>query len=66
MSNPFTLALPVGGYDVLGAEKWRRAPYNARVTLADLTAGLPRRVEGQFRRHWVFAPLLWNLWFRER
>ena len=65
-SNPFTLALPVGGYDVAGSEKWRRAHEDAFVTLADLVAGLPRRIEGQFRRHWVFAPLLWNLWFRER
>eukprot|EP00973_Karenia_brevis_P021497 2955455-Karenia_brevis.AAC.1 len=24
-SNPFTLALPVGGYDVQGAERWRRS-----------------------------------------
>jgi len=66
MSNPFTLALPVGGYDVAGAEKWRRAPGDACVSLADLTVGLVRRVEGQFRRHWMFAPLLWNLYFRER
>ena len=66
ISNPFTLALPVGGYDIAGSEKWRRAPKDACVTLADLVTGLPRRIEGQFRRHWVFAPLLWNLWFRER
>jgi len=65
-SNPFTLALPVGGYDLRGAPRWRRPDDAAWVTLADLTAGLPRRVEGQFRRHWVFTPLLWNLYFHER
>ena len=27
--------------------------------------GLPRRVEAQFRRHWTFVPMLWNLYFRE-
>jgi len=66
MSNPFTLALPVGGYDVPGAERWRRHKDAAMVSLADLVAGLPRRVEAQFRRHWVFVPLLWNLYFHER
>jgi len=65
-SNPFTLALPVGGCDMQGAPRWRRPKDAARVTLADLAAGLPRRVEGQFRRHWVFTPLLWNLYFHER
>ena len=66
MSNPFTLALPVGGYDVPGAQRWRRGEDAAWVSLADLVRGLPRRVEGQFRRHWVFVPLLWNLYFHEQ
>ena len=33
--------------------------------LFDLTRGLPQRIEGQYRRHWGFAPALWNLYFRE-
>ena len=45
MSNPFTLALPVGGYDFPNAPRWRRGEDAALVTLADLVAGLPRRVE---------------------
>ena len=36
------------------------------VKVFDLTRGLPRRIEGQFRRSWGFAPALWNLYFRER
>ena len=36
------------------------------VKLYDLTRGLPRRIEGQFRRTWGFVPSLWNLFFRER
>eukprot|EP00959_Pyramimonas_sp_CCMP1952_P420688 8812130-Pyramimonas_sp.AAC.1 len=36
------------------------------VKLGDLVRGLPRRIEGQFRRHWGFAPALWNLFFKER
>ena len=35
------------------------------VKLFDITRGLPQRIEGQFRRHWGFAPALWNLYFRE-
>ena len=38
----------------------------AKVKLFDLTRGLPRRVEAQFRRHWHFVPGLWNLHFREQ
>ena len=34
--------------------------------LFDITRGLPRRVEAQFRRHWSFVPGLWNLYFREQ
>ena len=34
--------------------------------LFDIARGLPQRIEGQFRRHWGFAPALWNLYFRER
>ena len=37
-----------------------------RVKLFDITRGLPQRIEGQFRRHWGFAPALWNLYFRDR
>ena len=36
------------------------------VDLFEYTSGLPRRVEGQFRRHWAFTPLLWNLYFHEQ
>ena len=36
------------------------------VRLFDLTRGLPQRIEGQYRRHWGFAPGLWNLYFREQ
>eukprot|EP00973_Karenia_brevis_P054525 7577291-Karenia_brevis.AAC.1 len=43
MSNPFTLALPVGGYDLPGQARWRRSADAALVTLADLASGLPRR-----------------------
>ena len=32
--------------------------------LFDMTRGLPQLIEGQFRRHWGFAPALWNLYFR--
>ena len=38
----------------------------ARVSLFDITRGLPQRIEGNYRRHWAFAPALWNLYFRER
>ena len=34
-----------------------------KVKLFDITRGLPQRIEGQFRRHWGFAPALWNLYF---
>ena len=37
-----------------------------KVSLFDLTRGLPQRIEGQYRRHWGFTPGLWNLYFRER
>ena len=37
-----------------------------KVQLFDITRGLPQRIEGQYRRHWGFAPALWNLYFRER
>jgi hypothetical protein len=33
----------------------------ARVKLYDVTRGLPRRIEAQYRRHWAFVPGLWNL-----
>ena len=36
------------------------------VRLFDLTRGLARPVEGQYRRHWSFVPSLWNLYFRDR
>jgi len=65
-THPFTLALPVGGYDLKKEGRWRRPAEAARVGLADLVRGLPRRVEGQFRRHWTCVPLLWNLFFRDR
>ena len=35
-----------------------------RVKLFDLARGLPQRIEGQYRRHWGFAPALFNLLFR--
>ena len=38
----------------------------ARVKLYDVTRGLPRRIEAQYRRHWAFVPGLWNLYFREQ
>ena len=63
---PFTLALPVGSYDIRGQGKWRRDADAAEVTLEDCVRGLPRRIEAQFRRHWSFAPALWHLYFRER
>ena len=66
IAAPFTMSLPVGGYDVWGQPRWRRPADAARVQLADLVRGLPRRVEAQFRRHWSFVPMLWNLYFRER
>jgi hypothetical protein len=34
------------------------------VKLFDVTRSLPQRIEGQFRRHWGFAPAIWNLYFR--
>jgi hypothetical protein len=37
-----------------------------RVKLFDITRSLPQRIEGQFRRHWGFAPAVWNLYFREQ
>ena len=46
-TSPFTLALPVGGYDVRGCARWRGPEDAPRVMLADLVRGLPRRVEGQ-------------------
>ena len=46
--------------------RWRRPAEAARVELADLVRGLPRRVEVQFKRHWNMTPMLWNLYFRER
>ena len=54
---PFTMALPVGGYDLAREGRWRRPSSAPRVGLADLVVGLPRRVKGQFRRHWWFVPL---------
>ena len=62
---PFTLALPVGSHDISGKERWRRPKEAAPVRSLDLVRGLPRRVEAQFRRHWNFMPMLWNLYFRE-
>ena len=38
----------------------------ARVKLYDVTRGLPRRIEAQYRRHWAFVPGLWNLYVREQ
>ena len=38
----------------------------AHVKLFDMTKGMARRVEAQFRRHWSFVPSLWNLYFREQ
>ena len=38
----------------------------AKVKLYDVTRGMPRRIEGQYRRHWAFVPTLWNLYFREQ
>ena len=38
----------------------------SRVRLYDLTRGLPRRIEAQYRRHWSFAAGLWNLYFKEQ
>ena len=35
-----------------------------KVQLFDITRGLPQRIEGQYRRHWGFAPAAWNLLFR--
>ena len=66
VAAPFTMCLPVGGYDVRGKPRWRRPETAAPVQLADLVRGLPRRMESQFRRHWSFVPMLWNLYFRER
>ena len=37
-----------------------------KVSLFDLTRGLPQRIESQYRRHWGFTLALWNLYFRER
>ena len=38
----------------------------AEVKLFDITRGMPRRIEGQYIRHWAFVPSLWNLYFREQ
>ena len=38
----------------------------AKVQIFDLARSLPRRIEGQFRRHWAFVPGLWNLYFRNQ
>ena len=38
----------------------------ARVELFDLARGMPRRIEGQYRRDWSYVPSLWNLYFREQ
>ncbi|MGB1651983.1 MAG: hypothetical protein ACPHEP_13215, partial [Acidimicrobiales bacterium] len=38
----------------------------SRVLLYDVVRGMPRRIEGQYRRHWSFVPSLWNLYFREQ
>ena len=38
----------------------------AIVKLEDMTRGMPRRIEAQFRRHWSYTPSLWNLYFREQ
>ena len=35
-----------------------------KVKLFGITRGLPQRIEGQCRRHWGFAPALWNLYFQ--
>ena len=74
MAYPYTLPVAVGGYDVRGQDRWRRAinpewlddMEACEVKLFDLTRGLPQRIEGQYRRHWGFLPGLWNLYFREQ
>ncbi|CAE7860116.1 esrp2 [Symbiodinium microadriaticum] len=66
LAFPMVFTRPVGGYDVAGKPKWRRADAEPGVTLHNLVCGLPRRVEAQFRRHWTFVPGLYNLYFRDR
>lgn len=65
-AHPFTLTLPVGGYDAPRAPGGRRPKNAPKVSLSDLVRGLPRQLVGQFRRHWSFIPALWNLFFRQK
>ena len=65
-AHPFTLVLPVGGYDIPRASGGRRPTQACKVSLADLVRSLPRQLVGQFRRHWSFVPALWKLYFRQK
>ena len=45
-------------------EEHREILPSCKVKLFDITRGSPQRIEGQYRRHWSFAPAMWNLLFR--
>ena len=51
------------------SKSWE-GPCNHRPSLHrphfDITRGLPRGIESQLQRHWVFVPALWNLYARQR
>ena len=62
----FNLTLPwyVGGPDLVGRPRFRRASNDApAVSLDAFTKMLPSRVESQMRWDWDLVPATWSLWF---
>ena len=60
----FLFEFGVGSPDLRNRSQWRRDSNAPRVDFPQFAAALVRRIEGQFRRDWIFVFAAWNLIFR--
>ena len=60
----FLFEFGVGSPDVRNCSQWRRDSNAPRVDFPQFAAALVRRIEGQFRRDWIFVFAVWYLIFR--
>ena len=60
----FLFEFRVGSPDLRKRSQWRRDSNAPRVDFPQFAAALVRRIEGQFRRDWIFVFAVWSLIFR--
>ena len=62
----FLFEFGVRSPDLRNRSQWRRDSNAPRIDFPHFAAALVRRIEGQFRRDWIFVFAAWNLIFDPR